>query len=177
VTSPLEAFLAEVEVRALRMAELRLGDRDRAHDAVQDAMIRLVRKYGSKPESEWRPLFFRILGNRIVDMQRSDTLKRCLFMERRSQEQDDPIDHLPAAEGDGPSQKVDSQTLWSDLGQAIRQLPARQQQTVVLRLLEGLSVTETAEAMGCSEGSVKTQYSRGLARLREKLGRRWQYDG
>ena len=66
----MEAFLREVETRAFRIAIVSIRDRDEALDVVQDAMIRLVRRYARRPSEEWRPLFYRILQNRIRDVQR-----------------------------------------------------------------------------------------------------------
>ena len=63
----MEAFLAEVERRAFHIARIAIGDADEALDIVQDAMIKLVRRYSTRPPAEWRPLFYRILRNRIVD--------------------------------------------------------------------------------------------------------------
>jgi RNA polymerase sigma-70 factor (ECF subfamily) len=72
----LERFLAAVERRAYRIAPLSLRDHDEALDAVQDAMIRLAWHYGEHPAGQWRPLFYRILRNRIVDSQRRRPQRR-----------------------------------------------------------------------------------------------------
>src|SRR5262245_39933710 len=64
----LEQFLASVEKRAFKIAQLGLRNDDDALDAVQDAMMKLVQSYGSRNSEEWRPLFYRILANRIRDM-------------------------------------------------------------------------------------------------------------
>lgn len=69
-TAQLDAFLASVEKQAFVMAKFATGDPDAALDIVQDAMFKLVRQYGSKPAEEWRPLFFRILNNRITGQHR-----------------------------------------------------------------------------------------------------------
>src|SRR5699024_2981149 len=70
VPANLDAFLAQVEKRAWRMARFALHDGEEAMDAVQDAMLRLVRHYHHKPADEWAPLFWSILRRRIVDLQR-----------------------------------------------------------------------------------------------------------
>ena len=75
-TRELEKFLAEVERRAFRMAQVALRDPDDAMDVVQDAMLKLARNYGSKPSAEWRPLFYRILENGIRDLQRRRTVRK-----------------------------------------------------------------------------------------------------
>ena len=66
----LNDFLAGVELRAFKMAVIALRDEDDALDAVQDAMLQLAKTYGARPAEEWKPLFYRILENRIHDVQR-----------------------------------------------------------------------------------------------------------
>src|SRR6185436_16763420 len=71
----LDQFLAGVEKRAFKIAQLGLRNDDDALDAVQDSMMKLVQSYGSRTAEEWRPLFFRILSNRIRDMLRRRTVR------------------------------------------------------------------------------------------------------
>ena len=72
----LNQFLASVELKAFRIAQMALRHEDDALDAVQDAMLQLARAYASRPPEEWKPLFYRILENRIRDMQRRRTVRR-----------------------------------------------------------------------------------------------------
>ncbi|MBU1190553.1 MAG: hypothetical protein KKE76_02465 [Gammaproteobacteria bacterium] len=66
----LNAFLAQVERRAYRIAEIATRNPDEALDIVQDAMLKLVQKYARRNPDEWPPLFYRILNNRINDWHR-----------------------------------------------------------------------------------------------------------
>src|SRR5450755_4887771 len=75
-TRELDKFLAEIERRAFRMAQVALRDADDALDVVQDAMLKLTRSYASRPSAEWRPLFYRILKNGIRDLQRRRTVRK-----------------------------------------------------------------------------------------------------
>lgn len=171
-----DSFLASVELRALRMAEIATGDRDRALDLVQDAMMRLVRRYVGRPQSEWAPLFFRILQNRVRDWQRRESVRRRLFFWSRATPDEadgDWLEQIPdPAQGDAALPLQRAQTL-RRLERALAQLPARQRETVELRLWQGLSVAQTAQAMRCSAGSVKTHLSRALAALRPQLEDYW----
>ena len=170
----LDQFLASVEQRAFKIARLGLRDDDDALDAVQDAMMKLVHSYGARPEEEWRPLFYRILTNRVRDLQRRRTVRGRImaWMPVRDAEDDeelDPIAQAPSQEA-GPAKRLELDEAIGVLEMAVADLPARQQQAFLLRNLEGLDVSETASAMGCSEGSVKTHYFRALASLRARLG-------
>ena len=170
----LEQFLASVEKRAFKIAQLGLRNDDDALDAVQDAMMKLVQSYGSRGSEEWRPLFYRILANRIRDLQRRRTVRGRImaWLPARDAEDDedfDPIAQAPSPEVN-PARRLEIDEAIGVLEMAIAELPPRQQQAFLLRNFEGLDVSETASAMGCSEGSVKTHYFRALESLRERLG-------
>ena len=168
----LNGFLASVERRAYRMAQIALRHDEDALDAVQDAMLQLARRYARRPSGEWRPLFYRILENRIRDLQRRRTVRsRVLAFLPWSGEEDDsdPVERAPDP-APGPAAEVEGGQIGVALQHAVGLLPARQREAFLLRTLEGLDVAETATAMGCSEGSVKTHYSRAVHTLREQLG-------
>ena len=173
----LNRFFAEVEKRALRIAEISIRDRDEAHDLVQDAMIKLARNYSGKPADEWAPLFYRILQNRIRDWQRRQAVRGrvMVWFGRGSEDNDyDPVAAAPDPMGRTPDEDLESQEAMTSLEDALGELPARQREAFMLRTFEGLDVAGTAAAMGCSQGSVKTHYSRAVHSLRETLGEHWQ---
>ncbi len=177
-TRELEKFLAEIERRAFRMAQVALRDPDDAMDAVQDAMLKLARNYAAKPAAEWRPLFYRILENGIRDVQRRRSVRK-RFMAWMPGPKEDPDreaqDPLESVADDGPAAPdllIQSEAM-RQLEASLRSLPARQREAFLLRNLEGLDVAETAAAMGCSEGSVKTHYSRAVHALRAQLAEVW----
>ena len=167
----IDAFLRSVEARAYRIAAFSLRDRDEALDVVQDAMIRLVRRYAHRPQAEWAPLFHRILQNRIRDTQRRRSVRsRVLaFFGANDADDFDPVLAAPAPAAAAPAAAVAAGDAMTALEEALAALPIRQREAFVLRNLEGLDVAETASAMGCTEGSVKTHYSRAVHRLRELL--------
>jgi RNA polymerase sigma-70 factor (ECF subfamily) len=165
----LDSFLAGVERRAFRVAELALGNREDALDAVQEAMIRLLR-YRAKPEQEWSPLFWGILRRQLADRHRRNAVRRrfMAWTGRAEPDAPDPLEMLPDPGAD-PLRRLQDARAWESLGVAVRNLPRRQRECFLLRELQGLDVADTAAAMGCSEGSVKTHLSRAMHALREKL--------
>ena len=168
----IEAFLRGVEARAYRIALVNVRDRGEALDIVQDAMIRLVRRYANRPSVEWPPLFYRILQNRIRDIQRRRIVRSrvmSFFGGTASDEEHDPIAEAPAPASENPLERVTAGAAMEALERALSTLPARQREAFTLRNFEGLDVAQTAVAMGCTEGSVKTHYSRAVHRLREML--------
>ncbi len=173
----LEAFLSDVERRALRMAEIATGQHEEALDIVQDAMLQLVHRYGRREPADWGPLFHRILQNRIRDWYRRQGVRQRVlawWVGGRHEAGDadtgvDPLDRMPDPARTGPEQDYGDSRFAADLDAALHALPLRQQQAFLLRAWEGLDVAETACAMGISSGSVKTHYSRALSALRTKL--------
>jgi RNA polymerase sigma-70 factor (ECF subfamily) len=176
----LNRFLAGVERRAFRIAEMSLRDREDALDVVQVAMLRLAQSYARRPGDEWKPLFYRILYNAIHDCRRRRAVRSRLFGwlpgrradEESAAEAEDPLARVADGAPD-PVRRLMAGEAMDRLVRALESLPARQQQAFALRCLEGMDVAETAAAMGCSEGSVKTHYFRALQALRERLGEVW----
>jgi RNA polymerase sigma-70 factor (ECF subfamily) len=170
----LNQFLASVELRAFKIAQAGLRNEDDALDAVQDAMLQLARAYAERPAAEWKPLFYRILENRIRDIQRRRTVRGRViaWLPYRGEDEDeepDLISNAPSTEPQ-PVKRLELDEAMGALQKALEDLPRRQQQAFLLRTLEGMDVAETAVAMGCSEGSVKTHYFRAVQSLRAQLG-------
>lgn len=169
----LERFLAGIERRALRIAQLALRDHAEAEDVVQDAMIRLVRNYAGNPPEQWRPLFYRILHNRITDSQRRQTVRRAVMAwwpgGAAQDEAPDPIESAVDPAG-APDSMLEGEQLLARIEEALARLSGRQREAFLLRNFEGMDVAQTAIAMGCSEGSVKTHYFRALQALQTVLG-------
>ncbi|MBX3687795.1 MAG: RNA polymerase sigma factor [Dokdonella sp.] len=170
----LDAFLRGVERRAWRVAELAIRQRDDAVDLVQEAMFGFVRRYGQRTPEEWAPLFWRVLDSRIHDWHRRHAVRSRWtgWLGRLGGDADEESDPLLAvADGrePGPLARLADREAGAALDLALRALPLRQRQAFLLRIWEGLDVAQTATAMRCSQGSVKTHLSRALARLREQL--------
>lgn len=174
----LNTFFAGIERRAFRIAQMTLRDTEDALDAVQEAMLQLTRRYAQRPEEEWPPLFYRILQSRVRDCQRRRMVRNrvmSFFGGQRDEDGDspDPIETAPDPHGVDPAEQVVQGAAMEALETALESLPTRQREAFLLRILEGLDVADTARAMGCSEGSVKTHLSRAVHSLRETLKEHW----
>jgi RNA polymerase sigma-70 factor (ECF subfamily) len=173
-------FLADVERRAFRIAQVALRSVEDAQDAVQEAMFQLAKRYADRPTAEWPPLFYKILQSRIRDTQRRRMVRNKVLSFFGGQKEDDddalpdPIASAPDPAGRDPSEQVAQADAMAALETALSRLPGRQREAFMLRILEGLDVEQTAQAMGCSEGSVKTHLSRAMHSLRERLGEHWR---
>ena len=163
-------FLAGIERRAFRMAQIATGNEDVALDIVQDSMLQLVRRYADRPEEELGPLFHTILHNRLRDWHRRASVTHRLFAWLKPVEEDvDPVQSLPDRHQADPESAQSLTESMDGIMACIRDLPMRQQQCFMLRAWEEYDVRETAAIMGCSEGSVKTHYSRAIRSLQQML--------
>jgi RNA polymerase sigma-70 factor (ECF subfamily) len=157
----------------LRIAELSTGQREDALELVQDAMEGFVRRYGTKDPAQWAPLFYRVLDSRILDFHRRSRVRRRwrVWLGLGSDEETavDPIAQFADAHDAGPLQFTADGETRAALDHALRALPLRQRQAFLLRVWEGLDVAQTATAMACSEGSVKTHLSRAMHAMRTRL--------
>ncbi len=193
ITAPqnggLEAFLASIEGRAYRVAQIALWDHELALDVVQDSMLRLVENYRDKPSTEWPALFFTILRNRVNDVRRRrQTQERVarfipLFGRKSETESDEEVDLLELGLGaddsvrdSGPENELGARRLRQSIEAAVRRLPERQRQVFLLRDGQELSVRETAQILGCSDGTVKQHHFRALQTLRRLLAEVWDHE-
>ena len=178
----MDAFLASVERRAYKHALYAVRNEENALDIVQDAMLNLVQSYSDKPASEWPMLFTRILQNAIHNHFRRNKVRDYWtpnFSQFDSSENDEESNSMDVIEAI-MNKNIDKATFSAEdvvtreqvlntIEELIKNLPARQREAFLLRYWEDLSVSETAEAMGCSEGSVKTHCSRASHALAEAL--------
>lgn len=159
VAEDLELFLAERGRPLLRTAMLLTGSREAGEDLLQAGLERLLRHWKAiegSPEPYLRSTLYHLAAD---GHRRQRTRRRGLSLMRAA--------GIPPAVGG--TAEVD---LRDALVRLLQQLPPRQRAAIVLRYWEQLSEAETAEALGCSAGTVKSATSRGLARLRE-LSRPW----
>ena len=177
----LSDFLRVVERRAFKQTVYAVRDDHAALDIVQDAMLKLAEKYADKPAAEYPMLFQRILQNTMRDYWRRQkvrnlwtTLLSSFGAGQDGEEDHDPLDTIDVEdEGTNPAIQLERSQTMKIIEKALEKLPARQREAFVLRYWEDMDVAETAEMMGCSQGSVKTHCSRAvhtLASLLEKQG-------
>lgn len=157
-----------------------MRDEEAALDIVQDAMLRLAEKYGERPAEELPLLFHRIMQNAIRDWYRRQKVRAlwvtpfaALLGAHAAEDDQDPLDKLQPAPGqpvaDSPLERLERSQVVEILEQEIARLPTRQREAFLMRYWHELDVAETALAMGCSEGSVKTHCSRAARALAEAL--------
>lgn len=155
-TADFEAYVAERRPALLRWARAVAGDPHRAEDLLQDSLVRVLPRWGSIREGAAADAYVRrTITRQYVSWQRQPW--------RRDER---PVAHLP--EPRRPADDADTlpDTAPDEVWGLVLALPAQQRAAVTLRFYEQLSVAETAEVLGCSTGTVKSNTSRGLAALR-----------
>lgn len=178
VHQTMDAFLASVERRAYKHALYAVRNEENALDIVQDAMLNLVQSYRDKPPTEWPMLFTRILQNAIHNHFRRNKVRDywtpnfSQFDTSVDDEESNSIDVIESIMNKtvgntafSTEDVVMREHILNKIEELIKNLPARQREAFMLRYWEDLSVTETAQVMGCSEGSVKTHCSRATHAL------------
>ena len=172
-------FLKSVEKRAFKRTVFNVRDEESALDIVQDAMIRLAERYADRPTEEWPMLFQRILSNATMDWFRRQKVRNALFTsldDLEATDEDSGFDLLEYLQTDATNSGTESAAdgayrseVMAIIESEVAALPNRQREAFLLRYWEDLDVAETAQAMGCSEGSVKTHCSRAVHALAQAL--------
>lgn len=176
----LSDFLKSVERRAFKQAAYAVRTDESALDVVQDAMFKLAEKYGDRPVTEFPMLFQRILQNTIHDYFRREKTRNTwvsLFSSMGGSTPDsedfDILETYQAEKGSGAAEssadKLEREQVLEIIDGEVQKLPARQREAFLMRYWHDMDVAETAEAMGCSVGSVKTHCSRATQALAKAL--------
>jgi len=175
----LSEFLKSVEKRAFKRSVYHVRNDEAALDIVQDSMMKLVEHYGHKPPDELPMLFQRILSNTTLDWFRRQKTRNALFSnlsDFESESEDGEFNLLENLDSSDQATQVESAEIsiqrtqiFREIELEIQALPARQREAFLMRYWEELDVAETAAAMGCSEGSVKTHCSRAVQALNKAL--------
>ena len=175
----LSDFLKSVEKRAFKRTVYAVRDDEAALDIVQDSMIRLAEKYADRPPAEWPMLFQRIMTNATMDWFRRQKVRNAVvqnlsdFDGGGEDDEFDLLESLQSVEGalgaESAADSVSREQILLVIETEIAELPARQREAFLLRYWEEFDVAETAEVMGCSEGSVKTHCSRAVHALAKAL--------
>ena len=176
----LSDFLKSVEKRAFKRSLYHVRDEEAALDIVQDSMMKLAEHYGDKPVGELPMLFQRILSNSTLDWFRRQKTRNALFSNMSDFESDpedgsdfDLLETYLSSDGSERVESAEDTTrraqILREIEAVIQDLPARQREAFLMRYWEDMDVAETAAAMGCSEGSVKTHCSRAVQALGKAL--------
>lgn len=141
--------------------------------------MKLVEKYPDKPVSELPMLFQRILQNTMRDFWRRQkvrniwtTLLSSFSVPGEDGEESDPLEMLTSSNRnvqDEPEAQLEQRQTMRLIEEALHQLPTRQREAFIMRYWEDMDVAETATAMGCSQGSVKTHCSRAVRAMASTL--------
>jgi RNA polymerase sigma-70 factor (sigma-E family) len=152
-------FVAARSAALHRAAFLMVGDAQLAQDLVQEALTKIY--------VAWPRLHDATNHAKVEAYARKAITTTAIGWFRKKSWGERTAEVLPEGSQAGHSESVDERAwLW----QALQELPVRQRAAIVLRFYEDLTEAQTAEAMGCAVGTVKSQVSAGLAKLRARLG-------
>jgi RNA polymerase sigma-70 factor (ECF subfamily) len=175
----LSEFLKGVEKRAFKRSLFHVRDEEAALDIVQDSMLKLAQHYGDKPAGELPMLFQRILSNCTLDWFRRQKTQKAVFTrisDLEASDEDGEFDWLETYASNSDQETANSaedlterKQILQSIEKEIQELPARQREAFLMRYWEEMDVAETAAAMGCSEGSVKTHCFRAIQTLSKAL--------
>jgi RNA polymerase sigma-70 factor (ECF subfamily) len=174
----LSDFLAAVERRAFKQAQFAVRNQETALDIVQDSMLKLSERYGDRPPNELPLLFQRILQNTIKDHYRRQKVRSTWTtllstLGGGNDEDADPLETMLVEDESNTFKTPHGALLQTQvigiIEQEVAKLPLRQRQAFLMRYWEEMDIAETAIAMGCSEGSVKTHCSRATQTLAAAL--------
>ena len=175
----LSDFLKSVEKRAFKRSVYHVRNEESALDIVQDSMMKLAEHYGDKPLAELPMLFQRILSNCTLDWFRRNKTRNALFSNMSDFESPGDEGEFDLLEtlmiereshiGESAQDLTQRTQTMQQIEIEIQQLPGRQREAFMMRYWEEMDVAETAAAMGCSEGSVKTHCSRAVLALSRAL--------
>ena len=154
------AFVEAVQDQLRRTAYLMTGDWTLAADITQDALIKVYVAWPRLERSDGMAAYARTA---VVSASIDHHRKRA----RRPEILVDSHDEAKLSSADGSGERADRTLVLA----ALRKVPDRQRACIVLRYFEDLSVAETAKALKCSEGNVKSQTSHGIAALKRELQR------
>ncbi len=184
----LDRFFAEHEDKAFYVAYGALWDRESALDAVQESMLKMVEYYRDKPAADWPALFRSVLNSKINDIRRRRLLEQGkhklvsltgLFRRQHGDAHDEIEYELPAGQRSDGITDPETGTVASELRRridsALLALSERQRQVFILREWRGMSISETATTLGCSENSVKQHHFRAMRELRRQLAEVWEH--
>lgn len=150
---------------------------EQALDIVQDGMLKLAEHYGDRPPNEFPMLFQRILQNTIRDHYRRQktrslwTILLSALSPADDEDENDPLDTLTVENSSiaTPHATLEQSQLLALIEKEVEKLPTRQREAFLMRYWEDMDIAETAAAMGCTEGSVKTHCSRATHTLAAAL--------
>ena len=163
----LDLFLRDQQKQAYAIALMNTRQEPDALDVVQEAMLAFVNAYQHKPLDNWKPLFYRILQNKINDHHRKQkSWLRHFFASKDS----DDMAAQQASQLPSPLAVINTQEQGNEIISIIKNLPDKQKQVIMYRHWQQMSVTETAHIMQISAGSVKTHLFRATQKIKCTLG-------